>query len=257
MKMCISGAAPLLAETKKRIEELTGGRIVEGYGLTESTMAGIVLPFEGKYKEGSIGVPLPDVVVRIGDMETGEGDMPAGKEGEIVMKAPQLMVGYWRNTQETSQMLRDGWLYTGDIGYMDDDGYIFITSRKKDLVKPSGFQVWPREVEEVISSHPAVAEVSVAGIADARQGEAVKAWIVLAKGKTATEEEINAWCKERLAGYKIPKSIEFRSELPKTLVGKILRRVLVEEDANKTRVQGKDRIDIFSKPDAMNRKEHC
>lgn len=237
MKMCVSGAAPLLAETKRRFEDLTGGRIVEGYGLTESTMAGIVSPYEGQYKEGSIGVPLPDVVVRIGDMETGEGDMPAGKEGEIVMHAPQLMVGYWNRPEETREMLRDGWLYTGDVGYMDDDGYIFITSRKKDLIKPSGFQVWPREVEEVISGHLAVVEVSVAGIPDAKQGEAVKAWVVLEKGKSATQDEIQAWCKDKLAAYKVPRFVEFRTELPKTMVGKVLRRVLVEQEAGRTKAR--------------------
>jgi long-chain acyl-CoA synthetase len=233
MKCCNSGAAPLLAETKKRFEDLTGGRIVEGYGLTETTMACTCTPYQGKWKQGSVGMPLPDVIIRIGDIETGEGEMPAGKEGEIVFKAPQLMVGYWNKPEETKEMLRDGWLYTGDVGYMDEDGYLFITSRKKDLIKTSGFQVWPREVEEVISNHPSVAEVSVAGIPDAKQGEAVKAWVVLAEGKTATAEEIQAWCKEKLTGYKVPKFVEFRDILPKTMVGKVLRRVLVEEESKK------------------------
>jgi len=235
MKCCNSGAAPLLYETKKRFEDLTGGRIVEGYALTETTMAATCTPFRGQWKQGSVGMPLPDVVIRIGDIETGEGELPAGKEGEIIFQAPQLMKGYWHRPEETKEMLRDGWLYTGDVGYMDDDGYVFITSRKKDLIKPSGFQVWPREVEEVISSHPAVAEVSVAGIADAKQGEAVKAWVVLEAGKTATVEEIQAWCKEKLVAYKIPKFVEFRSDLPKTMVGKVLRRVLQEEEAAKNK----------------------
>jgi len=233
MKFCVSGAAPLLAETKRRFEELTGGRIVEGYALTETTMAACVTPYLGKWKEGSTGMPLPDVVVRIGDAETGEGEMPPGKEGEIVFKAPQLMVGYWNNPEETKGMMRDGWLYTGDIGYMDEDGYVFITSRKKDLIKPSGFQVWPREVEEVINAHPAVAEVSVAGIPDDKVGEAVKAWVVLEAGKTATAEEIQAWCKEKLVAYKTPKFVEFRKELPKSMVGKVLRRILQEEEKSK------------------------
>jgi long-chain acyl-CoA synthetase len=235
MKFCVSGAAPLLADTKRRFEELTGGRIVEGYAMTEATMASCVTPYLGKWKEGSTGMPLPDVIVRIGDLETGAGEMPAGTEGEIVIKAPQLMVGYWNKPEETKEMLRDGWLYTGDIGYLDEDGYLFITSRKKDLIKPSGFQVWPREVEEVISTNPNVAEVCVAGIPDAKQGEAVKAWVVLQAGKTVTAEEIQAWCKEKLVAYKIPKFIEFRSELPKTMVGKVLRRVLVEEDKAKAK----------------------
>jgi long-chain acyl-CoA synthetase len=233
MKFCVSGAAPLLADTKKRFEALTGGRIVEGYAMTEATMASCVTPYLGKWKEGSTGMPLPDVIVRIADIETGEGDLPPGTEGEIVIKAPQLMAGYWNRPKETKEMLRDGWLYTGDIGYMDDDGYLFITSRKKDLIKPSGFQVWPREVEEVISEHPAVAEVSVAGIPDAKQGEAVKAWIVLKSGISATQADIQAWCKEKLVAYKIPKFVEFRTELPKTMVGKVLRRVLQEEEKSK------------------------
>jgi long-chain acyl-CoA synthetase len=233
MKTCCSGAAPLLAETKKRFEDLTGGRILEGYALTETTMAACVGPYMGKYKEGSVGFPLPDVVVRIGDIETGEGELEAGKEGEIVFTAPNLMLGYWNRPEETKEMLRDNWLYTGDVGYMDDDGYVFITSRKKDLIKPSGFQVWPREVEEVINAHPAVAEVSVAGIPDAKQGEAVKAWVVLEAGKSATQEELQVWCREKLVAYKVPKFIEFRKELPKTMVGKVLRRVLQEEEKGK------------------------
>ena len=157
----------------------------------------------------------------------------AGKEGEIVFTAPNLMLGYWNRPEETKEMLRDNWLYTGDVGYMDDDGYVFITSRKKDLIKPSGFQVWPREVEEVINAHPAVAEVSVAGIPDAKQGEAVKAWVVLEAGKSATQEELQVWCREKLVAYEVPKFIEFRKELPKTMVGKVLRRVLQEEEKGK------------------------
>ncbi len=227
MRFCFSGASPLLAETKNRFESLTGGRIVEGYSLTEATAAAVVSPYKGKWKEGSVGLPLPDVIVRIGDIVTGEGDMPPGQEGEIVIKAPQLMAGYWNNPDETREILRDGWLYTGDVGFMDEDGYLFITSRKKDLIKPSGFQVWPREVEETISEHPVVAEVCVAGIPDPKQGEAVKAWIVLKADNTVTVEEIQSWCRERLAAYKIPRFIEFRNELPKTPMGKVLRRILV------------------------------
>ncbi|MGA2159321.1 MAG: AMP-binding protein [Dehalococcoidia bacterium] len=233
MRFCISGAAPLMAETKKRFEDLTGGRLIEGYGLTESTMASCITPYLGKWKQGSTGLPLPDVVVRIGDISTGEGDMPPGVEGEIIMKAPQLMVGYWNRPEETKEMLRDGWLYTGDIGYMDEEGHIFLTSRKKDLIKPSGFQVWPREVEEIITNYPPVAEVCVAGIPDAKQGEAVKAWIVLNEGASATAEDIQSCCREKLVAYKVPKFVEFRETLPKTAVGKVLRRVLVEEEAAK------------------------
>jgi long-chain acyl-CoA synthetase len=230
MKTCCSGAAPLLAETKKRFEDLTGGRILEGYALTETTMAACVGPYMGKYKEGSVGLPLPDVTVRIGDIDSGEGELPPGQEGEIIFRAPNLMMGYWQKPEETQEMLHDNWLYTGDVGYMDEDGYLFITSRKKDLIKPSGFQVWPREVEEVIGAHPAVAEVCVAGIPDAKQGEAVKAWVMLKAGQSATAEELKTWCREKLVAYKVPKSFEFRDDLPKTMVGKVLRRILVEEE---------------------------
>ena len=235
MKMAMSGAAPLMAETKRRFEAITGGRMSEGYGLTESMIACCVSPARGKFKEGSIGCPVSDVIVRIGDMATGEGSLKPGEVGEIVMKAPQLMLGYWNRPEETREMLRDGWLYTGDIGYMDDDGYIFVTSRKKDLIKPGGFQVWPREIEEVISAHPAVAEVCVAGIPDQHQTEAVKAWVVLKEGAQATPEEIQVYCREKLTAYKIPRFVEFRKELPKTLVGKVLRRVLQEEEKAKSK----------------------
>ena len=235
LKCCLSGAAPLMSETKKCFEQATGCRIIEGYGLTESIMACCCTPYNGKWKEGSVGMPLPDVIVRIGDLETGEGELPAGKEGEIVLKAPQLKGGYWNRPEETRQMYRDGWLYTGDVGYMDEDGYLFITSRKKDLIKPGGFQVWPREVEETICTHPAVAEVAVAGIPDAKQGEAVKAWVVLGANKTATPEEIKTYCKDKLVAYKVPRFVEFRTELPKTAIGKVLRRVLIEEEADKTK----------------------
>jgi long-chain acyl-CoA synthetase len=156
-----------------------------------------------------------------------------GESGEIVMKAPQLMQGYWGRPEETKEILRDGWLYTGDIGYMDEDGYIFLTSRKKDVIKCGGFQVWPREVEEVLMSHPAVAEACVGGIPDPRQMEAVKAWVVLREGQQATAEALQAYCREKLVGYKVPRSIEFRKDLPKTFVGKVLRRVLQEEETGK------------------------
>ena len=237
MRMCWSGAAPLMAETKQRFEKITGGWLLEAYGMTETILAAVVCPVHGKYKEGSTGVPLPDVDVRIVDIETGEQELPLGQPGEIIIQAPQTMLGYWERPTETANMIRGGpkdgpggrWVYTGDLGYIDEDGYLFIVDRKKDLIKPSGFQVWPREVEEVIASHPAVAEVSVAGVPDERQGEAVMAWIVLRQGQQATEDEIRAYCRERLTGYKLPKYIEFRDSLPKTMVGKVLRRELVQQ----------------------------
>jgi long-chain acyl-CoA synthetase len=174
------------------------------------------------------------VDVQIVDTDTGLKPLPAGESGELIIAAPQLMKGYWRNVDETAQALRrrpDGrlWLHTGDIGYMDEDGYVFLTDRKKDLIKTSGYQVWPREVEEVLSSHPAVAEVGVAGVPDELKGEAVKAWVVLRAGQHASEDELRRYCREKLAPFKVPVSFEFRSELPKTMVGKILRRELVRQ----------------------------
>ena len=230
MKLCVSGASSLLAEVKNRFETLTGGRVVEGYALTESMMATVLTPLHGPYKPGSVGLPLPDVEVRIANADTGEGSLHAGEVGEVLIRAPQLMQGYWQRPTETENVIRDGWLYTGDLGYLDEDGYLFIEDRKKDVIKPSGFQVWPREVEEVIASHPAVNEVGVGGIHDDYQGEAVKAWVVLRPGQHATAEEIQAYCRRQLAGYKVPKQIEFTDSLPKTLVGKVLRRALVEKE---------------------------
>ncbi|MGD9001226.1 MAG: long-chain fatty acid--CoA ligase [Anaerolineae bacterium] len=238
IKLCISGAAPLLAEGKRRFEELTGGRMVEAYGLTESMLAAVMTPVKGEYRPGSVGVPLPDVDVRIADMDTGEGSLPAGEVGEIALRAPQLMVGYWQRPEATTEMLRGEWLYTGDLGYLDEDGYMYISGRKKNLIKPSGFQVWPREVEEVILSHPAVEDVRVAGVPDDYQGEAVKAWIVLAPGQQLTVDEIRKYTRQRLVGYKVPRHVEFRDGLPKSAMGKVLRRELVAQEGGKEDPEG-------------------
>jgi long-chain acyl-CoA synthetase len=228
-----SGAAPLMAETKHNFERIISGPVVEGYGLTESGIVGANFAVKGKWKQGSVGLPPIDVVVRIMDIETGTKNLKPGEEGEITIKAPQLMQGYWNRPEETAETLRNGWLFTGDIGYLDEDGYLFITSRKKDLIKCGGFQVWPREVEEILMMHPAIAEVCVAGISDPRQVEAVKAWAVLKEGQMATPEELHKFCREKLTGYKVPRFFEFRAELPKTLVGKVLRRVLQDEEKAK------------------------
>ena len=235
IKLCISGASALLQETKDRFEKLTGSRIVEGYALTESMMAICCTPVNGKYKPGSIGMPVSDVSVRIADVQDASKSLALGEGnvGEITIKAPQLMLGYWQRPDDTAEMLRDGELFTGDLGYMDEDGYIFIVDRKKDVIKVSGFQVWPREVEEVLATHPSVMEVAVAGIPDPRTTEAVKAWIVLQPGAKATAEEIQTFCKEKLTGYKVPRFIEFRSTLPKSTIGKVLRRELVQEELDK------------------------
>ena len=232
VKVCFSGAAPLLAETKRRFEELTGGRIVEGYSLTEAMLACAVNPVEGPNKIGSVGMPLPDVEMRIVDTGTGAA-LAAGEVGEVLIRAPQLMARYWDDPEETARTVRehDGgrWLHTGDLGYLDGDGYLFIVDRLKDLIKTSGYQVWPREIEEVLAAHPAVAEVGVAGVPDEAKGEVARAWVVLAAGQRASAEELRAFCRERLAPYKVPAGVEFRSELPKSMVGKVLRRALTAD----------------------------
>jgi long-chain acyl-CoA synthetase len=236
IKICFSGASALMADTKRRFESLTGGRIVEGYSLTEAMMALCVNPVNGPNKLGSVGMPLPDVMVRIQDDESGTRELGPGEVGEICFSAPQLMLGFWNRPGETDDVLRpiveDGqtrrWLFTGDLGYIDEDGYVFIVDRKKDVIKASGFQVWPREVEEALSAHPAVAEVGVAGVHDQAKGELVCAWVVLRAGQQATEADLRTFCRQHLAPYKVPSRIEFRTELPKTMIGKVLRRALRE-----------------------------
>ena len=234
IKLCICGASALMAETKRQFEEKTGAVMLEGYSLTEAMMACCVNPVKGANKIGSIGMPLPDVDARIVDVEDPTQEMKTGEVGELILRAPQLMLEYWNNPLETAETLRtydEGgpWLHTGDLAYLDADGYIFLVDRKKDMMKTSGFQVWPREIEEVIAAHPAVLEVGVAGIPDAVKGEVAKAWVVLKADRRVTEEELRAYCRERLAPYKVPAKVEFRTELPKTMVGKILRRVLAAE----------------------------
>lgn len=234
IKACISGSAPLLRETKEKFEELSGGKLFEGYGLSEAPTATHCNPLMGVNKTGSIGLPFPDVDCKIISLDDGETEMPLGEIGELTINGPQVMKGYHNMPTETANALRklkDGktWLFTGDIARMDEDGYFYIVDRKKELIKPGGYQVWPREVEEAIAAHPKVLEVGVAGIPDPYRGETVKAWIVLKPGEESTADEIKAFCKERLAAYKVPTHYEFRKELPKTTVGKILRRELVRQ----------------------------
>jgi long-chain acyl-CoA synthetase len=233
IKACISGSAPLLRETKDKFEALTGGKLVEGFGLSEAPTATHCNPLFGPNPAGSIGLPLPDVECRIVSLDDEVTDMATGEIGELVIRGPQVMKGYHNMPTETTNTLRDGWLYTGDIARMDENGYFYIVDRKKELIKPGGYQVWPREVEEVIAAHPRVMEVGVAGIPDPYRGETVKAWVVLKPGETASEEDIQAWCREKLAKYKVPTHVEFRQELPKTTVGKILRRELVRQHKEK------------------------
>ncbi|MFO7681668.1 MAG: long-chain fatty acid--CoA ligase [Chloroflexota bacterium] len=233
IRACISGSAPLLMETKRRFEELTGGNLVEGFGMTETFVATHCNPIKGESREGSIGLPLPNVESRIVDAVDGETDMPVGEIGELIIKGPTVMKGYWNMPTETVNALRDGWLYSGDIARMDEDGYFYIEDRKKDMIIAGGYNVYPREIEEVLITHPAVMEAAVAGVPDPKRGETVIAWVVKKPGDQTTEEEIKAWSKTQLAAYKYPRLIIFRDELPKTTVGKVLKRELVKEQKEK------------------------
>jgi long-chain acyl-CoA synthetase len=227
IKACISGSAPLLKETKEAFEASTGGKVMEGYGLSEAPTATHCNPMFGENRIGSIGLPLSDVECRIVSLDGTDKDLPVGEAGELILRGPQVMLGYFNLPQETEAALKGGWLHTGDIARMDADGYFYLVDRKKELIKVSGFQVWPREVEDVLLTHPKVLEAGVAGIPDELRGEAVKAWVVLKDGAQATSEELKAWCAQRLIKYKVPVQIEFLSVLPRTSVGKLLRRELV------------------------------
>ncbi len=235
VRVCLSGAAPLLMETKQKFEQLTGATLVEAFGLSEALVATHVNPLQGEIRAGSIGVPLPNVDARIVDPEEGERVLGPNELGELVIKSPSVMQGYWQMPTETANTLRDGWLFTGDIARMDEDGYFFIEDRKKDMIIAGGFNIYPREVEEVLMNHPAVKEVAVAGIKDPKRGESVKAWIVKHEGNPTTEQEIIEWSKSQLAAYKYPRMIEFRDELPKTAALKVLKRELVREHQEKAK----------------------
>jgi long-chain acyl-CoA synthetase len=229
VRACISGSAPLLKEVRERFEGLSGAKLMEGYGLSEAPTATHCNPMFGEKRSGSIGLPLPGVDCQIVSLEDGVTALPPGAIGELMLRSPQVMKGYHNRPEETAEALRGGWLHTGDIARMDADGYFFIVDRKKELIKVSGFQVWPREIEEVIAGHPGVLEVSVAGIPDPIRGEAPKAWAVRHQGAQVTAEEIRAWCEEALVYYKVPVEVAFRDSLPRTMVGKVLRRELVRE----------------------------
>jgi long-chain acyl-CoA synthetase len=226
-----SGSAPLPIEIQTRFEQLArGGRVLEGYGLTEAAPVTHSTPRKGQRKLGSIGVPIPDVDAKIVDLESGTRDLPVGETGELVVRGPNLMDGYYGRPEETALALRDGWLYTGDVARMDEDGYFYIVDRKKELIIVSGYNVYPREVEEALYAHPAVLEAAAIGVPDDVRGEAVKAFVVLRPGAAATAEELRTHCASSLARFKIPAEIEFRSDLPKSMVGKVLRRALADEE---------------------------
>ena len=232
LKGIFVGAAPLTRAIKDDFEAKTGGRMIEGYGLTEAVTAIMANPYRGRHKVGSIGIPFPDVDVKIAGLDDGR-DLPPCEPGEIVLSSPTLMLGYFKKPDETREAIEDGWLYTGDIGYMDEDGYFYITDRKKDIIKVGGFIVFPREVDEVIYQHPKVKEGIAVGIPDPYSGERIKACIVLKAGETATPEEFIAYFRQKLTAYKAPTEVEFRAELPKNMIGKILRRALQDEETRK------------------------
>lgn len=229
------GAAPLAAEVQKEFEELSGAPMIEGYGLTEIVTAISCNPMHGVRKNGTVGIPFPDIDCKIVDLETGEKEVGVGEEGELILKGPDLMLGYLNLPEETAKTLRDGWLYTGDICTKDEDGYISIVDRKKDLIIVSGFNVFPREIDEVLLQHPKVVDGVAVGLPHAKKGEFIKAYVVAKEGETLQPDELIAFCKERLTPYMVPKAVEVRDELPKSMIGKILRRTLKEEELAKNK----------------------
>ncbi len=234
IKGAFSGSAPLPVEVIHDFEKATGAVIVEGFGMTETTPATHINPFAGgARKVGSIGLPISDTLARIVDLEDEVTDVPVGERGELIVKGPQVMLGYKDRPDETAKTLRDGWCYTGDIATMDEDGYFYIVDRKKDMIISGGFNVYPRDIDEVFYLHPKVQEACSIGIPHPVRGESVKVFVVLKEGETATQEELIEYCKTRLATYKLPTEIEFRKELPKTNVGKILRKQLRAEELEK------------------------
>jgi len=235
LRFAVSAAAPLPPEVQERFQEITGGKMVEAYGLTETGPAATMDPLDHP-KDHSVGIPLPDTDVKIVDADTGEEELPTGDIGEIIIKGPQVMKGYYNMPTETANALRDGpdgqggWFYSGDIGFIDEDGYIHIVDRKKDMIIVSGYNVYPADVEAVLFEHPKVQEAAVIGLPDERTGEMIKAFVVLKEGQSSSEEELNTFCREQVAAYKVPRVIEFRRELPKSMVGKVLRRELRTEE---------------------------
>jgi long-chain acyl-CoA synthetase len=229
----VSGSAPLPLDVFKEFNRRSGAKISEGFGMTEASPVTHANPFDGKQKIGSIGLPYPDTECRIVDLDNGEKDMPVGEPGELIIKGPQVMRGYWKKPGETANSLRKGWLHTGDIAKMDEEGYFFIVDRIKDMILSGGYNVYPRDIDEVLYTHPKILEACAIGVKHPTRGEQIKAFIVLREGESATEQEIIEYCSTRLAKYKLPTMIEFRKELPKSTVGKILRKILKEEERQK------------------------
>jgi long-chain acyl-CoA synthetase len=233
IKGFIAGAAPLPLETIKQLKELTGGDIINIYGLTEISPMGTGSPWKGNIKPGTVGIPLPSTQIKIVDVESGTKEMEIGQSGEICFKGPQVMKGYYKKPEETAAVLKDGWLYTGDIGTIDEDGYLTIVDRKKDMIISSGYNIFPLEIDEILFQHPKILEACTIGVPDAYRGEAPKAFVVVKPGDQLTKEEIIAYCKEKLAPYKVPKEIEFIDALPKSAIGKILRKEVREMERKK------------------------
>jgi len=233
IKACVSGAAGLPVEVAKKFGEITGGRLVEGYGLSEASPVVTANPIYGENRIGTIGLPMPDTDVKLMDIEGGTTEVPIGEPGELCVQGPQVMKGYWNKPEETAKTIRDGWLHTGDVAVMDADGYFRIVDRLKEMIISGGYNIYPREIEEVLYQHPAVLEAAAIGVADSYRGESAKAFVVLKTGQKATADELIAFCKQNLAPYKVPRAIEFREALPKTMIGKILRRELAAEEKAK------------------------
>jgi long-chain acyl-CoA synthetase len=241
IKACVSGAAPLPVAVADRFREVTGGgEVVEGYGLTECSPVTHANPFNGVRKPGHIGLPMPDTECKVTALDEPDRVVAVGEPGELCIRGPQVMLGYWNRPSETAGVIRDGWFHTGDVAVMDEDGYFKIVDRLKEMILVSGFNVYPTEIERVLFHHPKILKVCVAGIPDDVTGEAVKAYIVLKDGQAATAEEIIEWCRDPqqgLTGYRVPKQVEFRDSLPETLIGKVLRRVLQEEEKARREAQ--------------------
>jgi long-chain acyl-CoA synthetase len=232
VRICVSGSAPLSVDVQNRFERLTRGKIVEGYGLSETSPLTHVNPIQGKRKIGTIGVPVANTDAKIVDAETGTRDMPLGEPGELVIRGPQVMAGYWNQPEETAHAIQGGWFHTGDLATMDGDGFFTIVGRKKEMIDAAGYKVYPDEIDRLLMSHPAVLEAATIGVPDARRGETVKSFVVLKPGQNVPAGELIAFCRANLAAYKVPKALEFRSQLPKTTMMKILRRELrAEEEA--------------------------
>lgn len=227
-----SGGAPMPVELIEQVKDM-GIYFGEGWGMSETTSLGTSNPILGLKKTGSIGIPFPDTDLRLVDLAEGKEEVPQGQPGEMIIKSPLIMKGYWEEPEETAGQLKDGWLYTGDIAVRDEDGYLFIVDRKKDMIIAGGFNIYPREIDEVLFQHPKIQDAVSVGISDQYRGETVKACIVLKTGETATEEEIITFCREKLAAYKVPKKVEFRDSLPKSAVGKVLRKILRDEEEAK------------------------